>query len=113
MAKKKHILPQVDSSKIEELLTVQKKLEELPRDKLMYIAGAVAAMSADVPTTTSKTWRIREILIEHADGTRTNINDMTPEERRAAARRINDAAMDAIGYYRIGSENDPNVQNRE
>lgn len=58
-------------------------------------------------------WRIREILIEHADGTRTNINDMTPEERRAASRRINDAAMEAIGYYRIGSENDPNVQNRE
>ena len=55
MAKKKHILPQVDSSKVEELLTVQKKLESLPRDKLMYIAGAVAAMSADVPTTTSKT----------------------------------------------------------
>lgn len=55
MAKKKHILPQVDSSKVEELLTVQKKLESLPRDKLMYIAGAVAAMSADVPTTSSKT----------------------------------------------------------
>lgn len=55
-------------------------------------------------------WRVREVLIEHADGTRTNIKDMSPEELRAAAQRINDAAMAAIGYYRIGSKDDPNVQ---
>lgn len=58
-------------------------------------------------------WRVREVLVERADGTRTNINDMTPEERFAAARRINDAGMAAIGYYRIGGPDDPNVKRAE
>ena len=55
-------------------------------------------------------WRVREVLLERSAGTRVNINDLTPEERRAAAQRINDAAMAAIGYYRIGGPDDPNVQ---
>lgn len=55
-------------------------------------------------------WKLREVLVERRDGTQKNIEDMSPEELRATAQRINDAAMAAIGYYRIGGPDDPNVQ---
>ena len=46
-------------------------------------------------------WTVREVLLCYPDGTKVNINDLTPEERAEASQRINDAGMAAAGDRRI------------
>ncbi|MCI8601337.1 MAG: hypothetical protein HFE45_07065 [Oscillospiraceae bacterium] len=43
-------IPQIPEERILDLLEIQDKLERLPRDKLMYIAGAVAVMTMEEAT---------------------------------------------------------------
>lgn len=47
MKSKINPIPQVSEERTRDLLEIQDKLEKLPRDKLMYIAGAVAVMTME------------------------------------------------------------------